>query len=817
VAEATEHAAALERHAREAMSLRQAEAEARSDRAERDRVDLELACRAAAAAAENGRLLCDAAIGGERAASAADPLRGTATALATAARELRTAADQASDGDLDRREFERRLDALRAATADASDALGQLLDTLRVDLDRAQGASAELERERERVARLEREATDAAARVAEADERVASAQAAGRDAQEAIQAANARAERAEREVTAAGGRARSAEQAATAASSDAKARSDQAVELADQLARERESGAAARAGAARDAAQWRERLTAAETLLHGLADLGIPPGGAATAAAALSEIPIGGGLDETAAAVRSLVKALVEDLAQARRQAAIAESASAAAATDLAAATRRADATAAELSSARIELAAAAAQAKVVLDDRAAAQDELASRARELAETRSAVALREAEARAAREDVAERERELERLRGVEATLRQAQEQAALAARGAEAWKEAQALLLGTIKRLGHTGNEASDRVGVGLPSASRSFTRTTARLDRAAGENEPMVAAENARAIVERVEIQLNDLAQAVTAVRRERIAATEAAEAAASDARTERERGATLSARVAQLEPLVDEVRKTGAERSALAARAEELESRLATDLAALEAERRADRAGLSEAEARLAELERALEEAREQGRIAALASGEERERLARRIEVLADEADTARAGAAEQAAALNAGLDERDRMVTSLRTELDRARADRAEVAGLEARIRTLNRKLAEATAECGRLQVALGDVAEREVQAVALNAAAADLTAERDALAKAAKRLESELRDERARASSLERALSRLERQWRARLAEAEEARKRAEEQRSTASNVATRSHRRSKPAPTDPHQS
>jgi chromosome segregation ATPase len=218
------------------------------------------------------------------------------------------------------------------------------------------------------------------------------------------------------------------------------------------------------------------------------------------------------------------------------------------------------------------------------------------------------------------------------------------------------------------------------------------------------------------------------------------------------------------------------------------------ELESRLADDQAALAAARRADAASASEREARIAELESGVEEARAERRALQQQAADERQRLASRLEALAEELETARAGAAARDLELQAAVDDRDLLIGRLRVDLDRARAEHAEVAGLEARVRTLNRKLAESAAEIGRTQTALDAVAEREVQAVALAAAAADITAERDRLDKTVKRLEGELREERARASALSRSLERVERNWRARLSELEgelkDARRRAD---------------------------
>ncbi len=328
-------------------------------------------------------------------------------------------------------------------------------------------------------------------------------------------------------------------------------------------------------------------------------------------------------------------------------------------------------------------------------------------------------------------------------------------------------------LLSAIKMLGHAANEATDRVGVGLPTHSRNLTRTTARIERAEQGADPTVAVANARTVCERAAEQCEALATALANERQARRTSIDERDLARADIARLRSDVAGWEQQLSTLAEAQQAVVTAQAEQQRVHAALLAAEANAAEKTAAHSSDLRQQRANVEELSARLAASQDEAREFQEALRRATQEHARHLHDVQDRGEEIANELSAAVAEAQGRANSLTAAIDARDEELTKARQAVDRLRAGAADSAQQQARMRGLNTQLTEAVAELDQLRGERDQDRERLRSVAELEARVRELTQTQQAALTTARSAEAALIEQRTLLADAEQRAHRLQR--------------------------------------------
>ncbi len=328
-------------------------------------------------------------------------------------------------------------------------------------------------------------------------------------------------------------------------------------------------------------------------------------------------------------------------------------------------------------------------------------------------------------------------------------------------------------------------NAAGDRVGVGLPAASKHLTRTTARIERAELGAELIVACENARTVCSRAADQCDALATVVEQERRRRDAIERDQAELTQRAAKMDTRIAELTIAVADAEHLRTDLASSISERDRLAAELRASAEALGAAQTLAERQARIARADIDEHQARTGAAQAEIRELDERLKVSDHAIAKAVAEARETYEFQLVELQAAIAEAEGRVESVNVALDERETIIARLQADMDAARAGNSEVIGYQARIRTLSSKLAEAVGDVEHLRAERGRDHDRMAAATDAEARLAGMEAEFNAALHTRRNAETALAEAKAQQADAARHLQRLERDWKRRLAAAQEA--------------------------------
>jgi len=328
-------------------------------------------------------------------------------------------------------------------------------------------------------------------------------------------------------------------------------------------------------------------------------------------------------------------------------------------------------------------------------------------------------------------------------------------------------------LLSAIKMLGHAANEATDRVGVGLPAHSRNLTRTTARIERAEHSADPTVAVANARTVCERAAEQCEALATALAHERQARRTTLDERDQARAESTRLHNDVAGWEQQLSALAEAQQAIVVAQAEQQQLHTALSAAEASAQEQTATSQSELRQQRASVDELSARLAASQDEARELHDTLRRATQEYAHQLQDVQDRGEELAGELSAAVAEAQGRAESLTAAIDTRDEELAKARQAVDRLRAGAADNAQQQARVRSLNTQLAEATAALDQLRGERDEDRERLRSVADLEVRVRELTQAQHAALATARSAEAALSDQRSLLTDAEQRADRLQR--------------------------------------------
>jgi|GEM_PF-4313773 len=328
-------------------------------------------------------------------------------------------------------------------------------------------------------------------------------------------------------------------------------------------------------------------------------------------------------------------------------------------------------------------------------------------------------------------------------------------------------------LLSAIKMLGHAANEATDRVGVGLPAHSRNLTRTTARIERAEHSADPTVAVANARTVCERAAEQCEALATALANERQARRTTLDERDQARAESTRLHNDVAGWEQQLSALAEAQQAIVVAQAEQQQLHTALSAAEASAQEQTATSQSELRQQRASVDELSARLAASQDEARELHDTLRRATQEHARQLQDVQDRGEELAGELSAAVAEAQGRAESLTAAIDTRDEELAKARQAVDRLRAGAADNAQQQARVRSLNTQLAEATAALDQLRSERDEDRERLRSVADLEVRVRELTQAQHAALATVRSAEAALSDQRSLLTDAEQRADRLQR--------------------------------------------